>query len=181
MPPESNRTHTDRRCMLTGRVSPGSYRMIKTLEIKNFRCFESVSLSDLTRVNVITGSNASGKSALLEALFLGARATGDAVLVLNTARGWAPTINPFAAQLLGAMGGAQVPPRLHFDHYFRSSWTDGHLVQAQKFDISYKDTDDVTCFAEYLLPDNRWLSCTDTASVRYRNSACFYSCTCRSR
>jgi AAA15 family ATPase/GTPase len=48
--------------------------MIDRLIAKNFRCFESLDLPDLTRINVIVGDNASGKTALLEAIFFGAGA-----------------------------------------------------------------------------------------------------------
>lgn len=118
--------------------------MIKSLEIKNFQCFESVSLSDLTRVNIITGANASGKSALLEALYLGARATGDAVLILNQTRYWMPGINIFAPNPLAGVVGTQLEPRLFFDHFFRSVWIDGSLVQMPHIDIKYEDDDDIS-------------------------------------
>jgi len=44
--------------------------MIKELSVTNFRCFRELHVPDLRRVNVIVGKNSSGKSALLEALFL---------------------------------------------------------------------------------------------------------------
>ena len=44
--------------------------MISTLIIKNFRCFKKVELSNLGRFNVIVGGSGSGKTALLEAIFL---------------------------------------------------------------------------------------------------------------
>lgn len=44
--------------------------MIHSLEIKNFRCFESIEASDLGRINVVVGDNHSGKTAFLEALYL---------------------------------------------------------------------------------------------------------------
>ncbi len=44
--------------------------MLQTLEIENFRCFESVKLTNLGAINVIVGGNASGKTALLEAVYL---------------------------------------------------------------------------------------------------------------
>lgn len=44
--------------------------MIKSLFIKNFRGFSSLEVLGLQRVNVITGTNASGKTSLLEAVFL---------------------------------------------------------------------------------------------------------------
>src|SRR5260370_29656716 len=58
--------------------------MIQSLEIKNFRCFESISLRDLTRINIAVGRNASGKTALLEAIYL---LLGVPALTLKV-RGW---------------------------------------------------------------------------------------------
>ncbi|MDQ3255935.1 MAG: AAA family ATPase [Acidobacteriota bacterium] len=63
----------------------GDYKMIESLKIENFRCFESVELRDLKRINVIVGENGSGKTALLEAIFLGAVGAPEIVLRL---RGW---------------------------------------------------------------------------------------------
>lgn len=47
----------------------GDYRMIESLTVENFRCFEHVELNDLKRINVVVGQNASGKTALLESIF----------------------------------------------------------------------------------------------------------------
>src|SRR5215469_12164221 len=44
--------------------------MIQSVHIRNFRCFEEASLQDCRTLNVVVGKNASGKTALLEALFL---------------------------------------------------------------------------------------------------------------
>lgn len=44
--------------------------MINSIHFERFRCYERLDLSDLRRINVIVGRNASGKTALLEALLL---------------------------------------------------------------------------------------------------------------
>jgi AAA15 family ATPase/GTPase len=44
--------------------------MIESLEVKNFRCFKDLHLSDLRRINVVVGDSGSGKTALLEALWI---------------------------------------------------------------------------------------------------------------
>jgi hypothetical protein len=44
--------------------------MIESLEISNFRGFSNLILKNLSRVNIIVGDNGSGKTALLESLFL---------------------------------------------------------------------------------------------------------------
>ena len=43
---------------------------LDSLEIKNFRCFEHLTIEKLGRVNLIVGKNSVGKTALLEALWL---------------------------------------------------------------------------------------------------------------
>jgi AAA15 family ATPase/GTPase len=45
--------------------------MINGIEIDNFRCFNKTQISGFQRVNLIGGKNNSGKTALLEAIFLG--------------------------------------------------------------------------------------------------------------
>ncbi|MCC6446842.1 MAG: AAA family ATPase [Armatimonadetes bacterium] len=44
--------------------------MYQSFSIRNFRCFQDMSLPTLKRVNLIAGMNNVGKTALLEALFL---------------------------------------------------------------------------------------------------------------
>jgi len=46
------------------------YLMINSLNISNFRGFRDIELSRLSLINVIVGDNGSGKTALLESLFL---------------------------------------------------------------------------------------------------------------
>lgn len=64
------------------------YRMIRSLEIRNFRCFKHVTLSDLARVNLVVGRNGSGKTALLESVFLTAGGSPEVVLRLRHFRGY---------------------------------------------------------------------------------------------
>lgn len=45
-------------------------KMIKTLKIQNFRCFQELLIKDLAPVTLLGGKNNSGKSAVLEAVFL---------------------------------------------------------------------------------------------------------------
>jgi AAA15 family ATPase/GTPase len=44
--------------------------MLKSLKIKNFRCFEEFTLPQLGRVNLLVGKNNSGKTSILEALHI---------------------------------------------------------------------------------------------------------------
>jgi hypothetical protein len=59
--------------------------MIRSAEIRNFRGFKQLELSNLARINLVVGDNGSGKTALLEALFLASGSTPELVLCL---RGW---------------------------------------------------------------------------------------------
>ncbi|MCA1635307.1 MAG: AAA family ATPase [Acidobacteria bacterium] len=49
--------------------SASDYRMIESITLENFRCYEYVTLRDLKTVNVVVGRNGSGKTALLEAIY----------------------------------------------------------------------------------------------------------------
>ena len=44
--------------------------MYKSFRVKNFRCFKDLQINDLGRVNLIAGKNNTGKTALLEAMYL---------------------------------------------------------------------------------------------------------------
>jgi hypothetical protein len=44
--------------------------MFRSFTVKNFRCFHDFALDSLTRVNLIAGKNNTGKTALLEGIFL---------------------------------------------------------------------------------------------------------------
>jgi hypothetical protein len=62
-----------------------------SFEITNFRCFEHLKVTDLARVNLIAGRNNSGKTALLEALYLcGMAEDPSGIGGLNWARGISP-------------------------------------------------------------------------------------------
>jgi AAA15 family ATPase/GTPase len=51
--------------------------MIEDIEIHNFRCFDLLKVSGCKRVNLISGKNNVGKTALLEAIFLSNMPTKD--------------------------------------------------------------------------------------------------------
>lgn len=44
--------------------------MLHDLTIQNYRCFENLQMDSLTRVNLFVGNNSSGKTSLLEAIYL---------------------------------------------------------------------------------------------------------------
>ena len=61
--------------------------MIQKIEIHNFRCFEETKISGFKRVNLIGGKNNSGKTALLEALYLNNSQTQLNIIELMRIRG----------------------------------------------------------------------------------------------
>jgi len=65
---------------------------IRDIEIKNFRCFKSQRLTDLRRVNVIVGENGSGKTSLMEAIFLVGGNSPELTLRMRAQRGLGDTV-----------------------------------------------------------------------------------------
>jgi AAA15 family ATPase/GTPase len=61
--------------------------MIESLSVKNFRCYGSLEVHGLKRVNVIVGRNASGKTTLLESIFLAAGGSPEIALRFRLWRG----------------------------------------------------------------------------------------------
>ena len=56
--------------------------MFESLRIRNYRVFSDLEIGDLSRINLIGGKNNSGKTSLLEAIFLLAGG-GNANALLN--------------------------------------------------------------------------------------------------
>ena len=55
--------------------------MYKTFRVKNFRCFKDLQINDLGRVNLIAGKNNTGKTALMESMYLHTRPQEPEVLL----------------------------------------------------------------------------------------------------
>ncbi len=60
--------------------------MIKDLEIRHFRCFEKTKISGFSNVNLIGGKNNSGKTALLEAIYLNSVPSPESITFLRRLR-----------------------------------------------------------------------------------------------
>jgi len=71
----------------SARSSEGEYKMIESLKIENFRCFEKVAVKNLSKVNIIVGENGSGKTALIESIILAATGHPSIALRLRAQRG----------------------------------------------------------------------------------------------
>jgi AAA15 family ATPase/GTPase len=70
--------------------------MIESLSVKNFRCYESLEIHGLKRVNVVVGRNASGKTTLLESIFLAAGGSPDIAIRFRLWRGMGQIIQAVA-------------------------------------------------------------------------------------
>jgi|SRR5579862_1453142 len=69
--------------------------MINSFTVENFRCFNSLTIDRLARINLIAGKNNSGKTSLLEALLLQSNPNGPAVpSLLNMHRGLPYVFDP---------------------------------------------------------------------------------------
>lgn len=60
--------------------------MIKNIEIKNFRCFDELKVSEFEQINLISGKNNVGKTALLEAIFINYAPRPDTIYFLRKIR-----------------------------------------------------------------------------------------------
>jgi AAA15 family ATPase/GTPase len=61
--------------------------MIKNVHIQNFRCFNQFEIEKFERINLFGGKNNSGKTSLLEALFIGCTPSPKTIITLRQIRG----------------------------------------------------------------------------------------------
>lgn len=61
--------------------------MIESVRVEIFRCFKKLEIEKLRRINVIVGRNASGKTALLESIFITGGNNPEIVMRVNAFRG----------------------------------------------------------------------------------------------
>jgi AAA15 family ATPase/GTPase len=101
--------------------------MIESAEIENFRGIRSAKLTNCRAVNVVLGPNASGKTALLEALFLALGPGPDVALRFRIWRGY--------DQAFAVLPGPEVDAQLWRDLFF------GFDLK-KEIKISTKGTDD---------------------------------------
>ena len=60
--------------------------MVEDIEINNFRCFDRLKVSGCKKINLISGKNNVGKTALLEAIFLNSTPTKDTIVSIGDLR-----------------------------------------------------------------------------------------------
>ncbi len=77
--------------------------MITKAQFTNFRGFRDLTLDGMRRINLIVGNNGSGKTALMEGLYLGAASGPQIALSLRQFRGFAPPQGPMGVPSLSAL------------------------------------------------------------------------------
>ncbi len=87
--------------------------MIKSIVIENFRCFNELKINNCRRINIIVGENGTGKTALLEAIFLALGHSPELILRLRQQRG-------LSASLSGAIAG--IEEAIWKDFFFSRDW-----------------------------------------------------------
>ncbi len=119
--------------------------MIETFNITGFRCFEHVRIEGLTRINVVTGANGSGKSAFLEAIYLGGNANAAAIQNIAASRLSAP-FNAIQPGLAFLMPNADQTGNLatYFTPLFRSAKHGDTADTASQIKFSYRDSGQMT-------------------------------------
>jgi hypothetical protein len=115
--------------------------MITSLSLKNFRCFDQISLTDLKRVTVITGASGTGKTALLEAFLIAGKGTPDAVMRANQGRNL-PEATIFSHSGVPPFGSGPLVQAFFPvpQQSFYNLWAGIFKDESKPVDISYTDT-----------------------------------------
>jgi|CXWL01.1.fsa_nt_gi hypothetical protein len=87
MPPQSGKEESRAN---SGRYQSTGYQMIRTIDLKNFRGIQHARIEGAKRINVLVGPNGTGKTALLEGIFLAAGNTPENLLKMKQFRGRDP-------------------------------------------------------------------------------------------
>lgn len=87
----------------SARYCATGYQMINAIKIENFRCFARMTIEGCRRVNVIVGDNGSGKTALLEALFMALCSESNIAARLRQHRGLEGTFSGSARAIEDAL------------------------------------------------------------------------------
>lgn len=81
------------------------YRMIRSIDIRNFRCFRHLNIPDWGMLNVVVGDNGAGKTALLESIFLPLGASTELGMRLRQQRGLDGSFQGSVARIEAALWG----------------------------------------------------------------------------
>ena len=120
--------------------------MLDSLHIKNFRCFEDLTIPSLGRVNLIVGKNNSGKSTLLDAIYLYAN-SGNVWAIQNilAARNEYPKIDT-SQQLNTYLAQPHNQARMAFDllrNIFTNSKGNYGIIETNDATIKMEMTNDI--------------------------------------
>lgn len=88
-----------------GDQSASGYQMIHSIDVRNFRCFRHLEISNVSRLNVVVGDNGAGKTAFLEAVFLPLCASPEVGARLRSQRGLDGAFVGPAARIEAALWG----------------------------------------------------------------------------
>jgi AAA domain, putative AbiEii toxin, Type IV TA system len=100
--------------VLAPALYPPGFRMIESIDLLNFRGLSSATLRDCRRINLLVGENGSGKTALLEGVFLAAGPSPELALRLRQWRGIEP------GQMFGSE--EQIEEALWGDFFHNFNW-----------------------------------------------------------
>ena len=90
---------------MSGTYQSTGFQMIRNIEIRNFRCYRHLELAVPARLNVIVGDNGSGKTSLLEAVFLALCSTSQIALRYRQERGMEGAFNGTSRRVEEAIFG----------------------------------------------------------------------------
>lgn len=130
---------------------PTGYQMIESFKIRNFRSFDDVEVRNVRRINVIVGENGSGKTALLEAVFL---AIGPSPEIALRTRMWRGTDQ---IQIGGATR-EQIDMALWSDLFHRFDVKKNAVISLEgkgsnrSITVSFKHTDKTVTFGKNKSP-----------------------------
>jgi hypothetical protein len=81
------------------------YKMIRSIDVRNFRCYRHLKIGGCARLNVIVGDNGSGKTALLESIFLPLATSSEVAVRLRQIRGFDSMLSGAPKRIESALWG----------------------------------------------------------------------------
>lgn len=85
-------------------LSP-EHKMIRSIDVRNFRCYRHLKIGGCARLNVIVGDNGSGKTALLESIFLPLATSSEVAVRLRQIRGFDSMLSGAPKRIESALWG----------------------------------------------------------------------------
>ena len=119
------------------------YKMIDSIILHNFRCFKDTRIDNCRRLNVIVGDNGSGKTALLEALFLTLSGSIEVSVRFRQQRG-----------LDGSLAGTarNIEQALWRDYFYALDWNNSISVKLTGSGDEVRSLDITRAFSQLTIP-----------------------------